>query len=407
MKKLLIGVGLFYLGIGSFAILRAEETLEEKVVDKRGEAVGSASQGLYTKPVWRKLGRGTYIGGYGDFEYRSRQDGKNSFNAARIVPFIYADIAPGLRFATEIEFEKGGVLDDAEVEVDPKTGKGAAELSGESKLEFAFLDYDLLGESLGFRGGILLVPIGKFNLIHDSPINDLNDRPLVSQFILPTTFSESGAGFFGTVYPLGSLKLDYQFYLTQGFNGGADGTKISKKNGLRDARSKINSDNNENFGYTGRLGISPFLGSEVGLSFYNSVYDDAGQNVLTILALDWAYQWKFVELLGEYANTQIDRNELIDPSVPDRMQGYYAQANIHFLPDLVRKGSTFTGVVRWENINTDLRDSANDKQRLTFGLNFRPLEQTVFKIDYQLNYEDFALTRKINNAVVLGFATYF
>ena len=54
------------------------------------------------------MGKGTYMGGYVDFEYRSRQDAKQKFEVIRMVPFIYADIAPGIRFATEIEFEHGG-----------------------------------------------------------------------------------------------------------------------------------------------------------------------------------------------------------------------------------------------------------------------------------------------------------
>lgn len=383
------------------------ETAEQKATDKRGEVQGLVGQDIYTKPVWRKLGKGTYVGGYADFEYRDRQDGKHKFDSVRVVPFIYGDIAPGIRFATEIEFEHGGVTDEGEVSVSTTTGSGSAGLSGESKIEFAVLDYDLLGEALAFRGGIVLVPIGKFNLAHDSPINDLNDRPLVTRFILPATFSETGAGLFGAAYPLGTLKLDYQFYLTQGFNGGADGSKISKSSGLRGARSSISSDNNEGFGASGRVGISPWLGSEVGASFYTSTYDDAGQNSLTVLAVDWGFQWKSIEFLGEYGNAGIHKDASIAASVPERMEGYYGQINAHFLEDRVRKGSIFTGVVRWDDYNTDLSDPANDKQRLTLGVNFRPVEQTVFKIDYQINYEDRAVDRVKNNAWVLGFATYF
>ena len=318
MKKILLSGVVWGLVAGNLPLLCAE-TMDEKAADSRGPIQGPVGQNLYTKPVWRKMGRGTYVGGYADFQYSDPQNGKHKFDAIRVVPFIYADIAPGLRFATEIEYEHGGVSDQAEVSVSTATGSGSGDLSGESKIEFAVLDYELWGEALGFRGGIVLVPIGKFNLAHDSPINDLNDRPLVSQFILPTTFSESGAGIFGTFYPLDPCKLDYQFYVTQGFNGGADGAKISSSNGLRDARSKLSSDNNEGFGYTGRLGISPFLGSDIGASFYSSTYDDAGQNALTILALDWGFQWRFLELLGEYANASIRKDASILASVPERM----------------------------------------------------------------------------------------
>ncbi len=368
--------------------------------ENRGTIAGPVGQGLYSKPVWRKMGQGTYVGGYADFNYRSQQGAKQKFEAIRMVPFIYGDIAPGLRYATEIEFEHGGATD---------------ENTGDAKLEFAFMDYDLLGETLGARGGLILVPLGKFNSMHDSPLNDLNDRPMISQTILPSAFYEPGAGFFGAAYPVGPVKLDYQFYLTQGFNGSATGlSRITSTTGLKSARSNVNSsgDNNENISYTGRLGLSPILGTELGASFHTGTWDNAGQNALSILALDWGLQWRCLEFLGEYANAQIDRNAATDSSVPGRMEGYYGQLNVHFLENWARPNSVFTGVFRLDQQDLDLlnqtsNQSANNKQRLTFGLNFRPLEQTVFKLDYQLNYENYYLPGESNNAIVAGFATYF
>ncbi len=372
---------------------------EERKTDQRGEIEGPIAQNIYTKPVWRKMGRGTYLGGYADFEYRNRQDGKQKFEMVRLVPFIYGDIAPGIRFAAELEFEHGGA-----------TASG----NGDAKIEFAVLDYDVLDETLGIRGGMVLIPLGKFNLIHDSPINDLNDRPLVSRFVLPSTFFEPGAGFFGSAYPGGSFKLDYQAYVTQGFNGGADGNgRIRSSDGLRNARSNVNGtgDNNENISGTGRLGVSPFLGTEIGFSFHTGNWDNKGQNNLTVYALDWGFQWRSLEFLGEYGNAMIERDPATHASVPGRMDGYYGQVNYHFLNDALRKGSVLTAVARWDAVDLDLLDQtsaarSNAMQRATVGLNFRPVEQTVFKLDYQVNYEDWA-DRMNNNAWVLGFATYF
>src|SRR2546427_12580026 len=74
-------------------------------------------------------------------------------------------------------------------------------------------------EPINFRAGIVLLPVGKFTLLHDSPLNDLSDRPLVAAAIIPSTLSETGAGFYGTFYPTRLSKLDYELYATQGFNG--------------------------------------------------------------------------------------------------------------------------------------------------------------------------------------------
>ena len=45
------------------------------------------------------------------------------------------------------------------------------------------------------------MPVGKFNLLHDSPLNDLVDRPMVWRMIIPSTWFEAGAGIYGTLYP--------------------------------------------------------------------------------------------------------------------------------------------------------------------------------------------------------------
>ena len=106
----------------------------------------------------------------------------NGFDQQRFVPFIYADITEHVKFASEIEIEHG-IRETSDNEI---------------SLEFAHIDY-LVHEPFNIRAGILLIPIGKFNLLHDSPLNDLTDRPLVSQLIIPSTMAETGVGFYGTL----------------------------------------------------------------------------------------------------------------------------------------------------------------------------------------------------------------
>ena len=44
---------------------------------------------------------------------------------------------------------------------------------------------------------------------------------------------------------------------------------------------------------------------------------------------------------------------------------------------------------------------------MTFGLNFRPIEETVFKFDYQFNLEDWERDEVKNDAVLVSVASYF
>ena len=130
----------------------------------------------YGKPFLRRFGRNTYVGGYIDHElqFTEGKDGSRSkehtFDQHRLVPFIYSDVSDRVKFATEIELEHGG----------PDISGGVIGESGEIKVEFATIDF-LITDWLNYRGGIILSPLGKYNLVHDSPLQDLTERPMVNR----------------------------------------------------------------------------------------------------------------------------------------------------------------------------------------------------------------------------------
>src|SRR5256712_7883128 len=422
----------------------AKEGKEKEKEMKTGEkplGFGSTGSGklIYAKPFVSSPR--TTVGGYMDLQYRlfssskstgigqpSTGAGSSSFDQQRFVPFFYSDITDRLKVAAELEIEHG---------IRSKSNDGSGI---EVSLEFATIDY-LIHEKLNFRAGIILLPVGKFNLLHDSPLNDLSDRPLVATAIIPSTLSETGAGFYGTFYPTRLSKLDYELYATQGFNGyRTNGTPvITDDAGLRNARQRVSTvddglDNNNGKAVVGRVAFSPILGIEVGGSGYFGSYDPASKRPLAIWAADWTFQRGPFELIGQapwvYAR---DNNRNLDGTfacenpptfscaapatrpLPRRMDGYYVQGNYHFLPQFLRRwapsffteASTFTAVVRWDQINTNSEFSDTKKERLTFGINFRPVEDTVFKVDYQFNFEDGKNNFIRNDGLVLSVATYF
>jgi hypothetical protein len=397
-------------GIGQQAG-EAEEPLSGEARD-RYERLG-AKGGIFAKPFLVRAARNTYLGGYMDLEYRDPEDGNRSFSQHRFVPFIFSEFAENLRFAAEIEFEFGG---------SESPGGG-----GETKVEFAFVDWTF-SEELGFRAGAILVPLGKFNLIHDSPVNDLTDRPLVDRFVIPTTLTEAGLGFFGSTYAFEEeWKIDYEAYLVNGFRGlVADSTRptgfrslFNTTSGVRGGRPSLRQDNNDSVAGVGRLAVSPFLGAEFGASAHAGKYDDRADNWLVIWALDAIVQpQRFLpalaglEILGEFARAEISRNTLARASgVPDDLWGIYGQVNYHFmfdvltevLPAVFREESTFTAVCRLDHVELGSVRS----ERITFGINFRPIEDTVFKFDYQLNFEDWDRDEVANDAFLFSVATYF
>lgn len=436
--------GQYPVPVGPMTDVKVERPGEEKV-PLSFSSTGSGRL-VYAKPF--VSAPKAIVGGYFDIQYRAHSKGvlesygngngvTNGFDQQRFVPFIYADITEHVKFAAEIEIEhaiRGGDVNEV-------------------SLEFGHIDY-LVNEPFNIRAGIMLIPLGKFNLLHDSPLNDLTDRPLVNQLVIPSTMSETGVGFYGTFYPGRTSKLDYEFYYTTGPCGyEADGTpRVNEEKGTKDSRQrKCASDDgldiNNGKAVSGRVAFSPMLGVEVaGSSYYgNAAPSGMSSQPLSITALDWTFQRGPFEFIGEaawaYAKgnsraiqgntiafapgsllTGIDGNS--GPGIPpQRMNGYYLQGNYHFMPAFLTKfspkrfgeGSTFTAVFRYDRVNTNLDNSNGtggwgNLEQFSFGLNYRPIEDTVFKISYQympMAFNPNTAERIHDQALVISAATYF
>ena len=366
----------------------------------------ASARGIYGKPFVKRFGSGTSLGGYVDVEYSNAIDAHTSvFDQRRLIPFIFSEITDRLHFGTEIEFEHA-----AKIEVD----EGEAEGAGEIKVEFATLDY-AIHERFNVRGGLLLSPLGRFNLVHDSPVNDLTDRPLVDRDILPSTLSEPGVGVFGTIYPSARSLLSYELYLVNGFTSDivtAEGVRVRKGVGLSET------DNNFGKSVVGRLALSPFLGLEVGASLHRGRYasadgDFSGQERLTITALDATWQRGALEVLGEYGRVKAG----LPPSavlagLDGEQEGYYVQANYHFGHGLVPPiaSSVFTAVVRWDEVDFARATTGDVARRFTTGLNWRPVEDAALKADFQWNWRTApgSSTRgDVDRRVRVSMASYF
>jgi len=416
---------------------------ERRTESQPALSFGSSGSGrlVYAKPF--VSAPKAIVGGYMDIQYRSHRKGvlegygngtTNGFDQQRFVPFIYADITEHVKFASELEIEHG-----------IRESGGENEIS----LEFAHIDY-LVNEPVNIRAGIVLIPIGKFNLLHDSPLNDLTDRPLVSRLVIPSTMSETGAGFYGTFYPGRTSKLDYELYVTTGpcgYNKSGE-PRVSEENGTKKSRQRTCAsddglDINNGKAVSGRVAFSPMLGVEIAGSSYYGNQSHTSYNPLSITAVDWTLQKGPFEIIGEAAWAYARGNSRAIPgntigfspgtlltgvntfnpmaAPPQRMQGFYLQGNYHFMPAFLTKlsskrfgeGSTFTAVVRYDlvNLNMDNRaESAGQLEQISFGLNYRPVEDTVFKISYQYLPKSFnpnSGQRIHDGALVISAATYF
>ena len=120
---------------------------------------------------------GLSIGGYGEFLYQNfdskLQDGtraprETGLDALRLVLYTGYKFNEHIVFNSEIEFEHGGYSDES-------TG-------GEAKVEFAYLDF-LFTKAVNLRAGMMLLPVGFMNEMHEPPAFLGSQRPLVERRI--------------------------------------------------------------------------------------------------------------------------------------------------------------------------------------------------------------------------------
>lgn len=352
--------------------------------------VGEKGLGPAAATVYRK-DRGVAIGGYGEALYtnsaRDRQDGQPSgkideFDYLRAVFYVGYKFSDSILFNSEIELEHAS------------TGK-----SGSVSVEFAYLEFQTRPE-IGLRAGMLLMPVGFINELHEPPIFHGARRPEVERAVIPTTWRENGAGLFGAAGP-----FEYRSYfvvglLSEGFTAA----------GIRGGRQKGSKSKAEDFALTGRLDFVGVPGLLLGGSFYSGNSGQgavvAGQALggrVTLFDLHGQYEYRGLQLRGLWTRSTISDVPLInqqndltgDESVGELQGGWYAEAAFDLM-SLKPKGRwSLTPFFRYEQIDTQTEvpagwdsNPATGQRVVTAGIEVKPIPQVVFKLDYQLVEND-------------------
>ena len=326
---------------------------------------------MYDKPYLAQLAGRTAVGGYVDLQARySRVDGVKeefTFLAQRFNLFFASQVSDFIRFAAELEFEDG---------------------AEEINLEFAAVDF-MISRALAFRAGMILTPLGRFNLSHDSPLNEFTDRPLVSTQIFGVALSEPGIGALG-IFPVGSSgRITYQIYAVNGFDDGL----ITESAGTRIPEGRRNfEDNNNSPSFVGRVAWSPRIGIELGASLHTGPYNvfqldgmeiDQKRN-LTIWVLDLEADFLGIRWEGEGGQAHIDVPAGLQGIYAERQQGFYFQGMWDFARQWIRTmpKSFFSVGARVDVLDLDADISGDNVKQISLGFNFRPTGETVFKFDY-------------------------
>ena len=279
------------------------------------------------QPVYKEVLDRVKLGAYGSFRYEgsSLADQKHTFTFRRFVLTADARIAPRLSGAMELEFERFREL-ELEKSLGPSEGGLRAEqtVEGTNESEIAFeqawLQYDI-EDWLKFRGGAVLVPLGRFNLNHDDNRWDLPRRSRIVRGVpvLPVAaaWDELGVGFLGDV-PVGRRgQLGYQLFVVNGVTLDSEFEQIAQTRRpepgkqvieveIEPATGTFGSDVKDAKAVTGRLGWSPSLGHEIAGSGYFGQYtpDFLGKENLWAAGLDGRTGYGPFELEGQYLVTR-------------------------------------------------------------------------------------------------------
>jgi hypothetical protein len=313
-----------------------------------GTTAAGGSKGRYGRSLF---GENIRIGGYGSFRYEaSNLDNlprvgnlpvarrkSNGFDIRRLV--LTADVSPTdrLRFYTEVEFERFGKIEIERTAI-PENRGGASKIPGtrfiqeiegqdgsELKLEQFWAQYDLT-KNFSIRGGIILPPLGRYNILHDDDYWDIPRRTLIDRdapaIPVKSAWSEAGIGFIGNA-PIGKGFINYQFYV---MNGVTLDYALEQTIAVRDDKTKIEFEPEIGFesgpvnGSRGanavswRLGLSPRVGNEIALSGYHGKYTPnflSKSAYINSFAVDGKFTHGSFETEGEFVYTDYGKAQRV------------------------------------------------------------------------------------------------
>ena len=348
------------------------------------------------------LGQGLSIGGYAEAVYTNvvadkRKSGDvNRFDFLRSVVYVGYKFTDSIIFNSEYEFEHA------------TTSSTENQGSGSVSVEFAVLDF-LIRDEVNARAGLLLVPMGFVNEIHEPPFYFGNNRPEVERQIIPSTWREGGAGLFGNIGEI----VDYKLYTIVSFD--ASGFDAG---GLRGGRQKGNRALAEDMAFVGRLDVTPIPELTVGGAVFvgNTGQDrdfDTTGNGFTDTRLPSArlVLWEAhaqLRSMGFHARALFTMAHLDDAraltvalrrtgdigateAIADRMLGFYGEVAYEIMQWLYPEGEwTVEPFVRAEYLDTQnamprgfSADKTEKQQLYTFGVSVKPIPNVVLKADYR------------------------
>jgi hypothetical protein len=391
------------------------EEIEDLRMDDVVEPVEDIERGLgpSASKVYQ-VDRGVSVGGYGELLYEDfdskREDGAPSgktdqLDLLRAVLYFGYKFNDRIIFNSEIEYEHAS------------TGR-----EGEVSVEFAYLDF-LFRDAVNVRAGLVLLPMGFINELHEPPTFLGARRPYVESLLIPTTWRENGAGVYGEHGP-----ISYRAYVTNGLaavGGTSSDAGGYDAKGIRNGRTKGSKAAAEDLAVTARLDWQATGWLQFGGSLFTG---EAGQGVrtlagetigakTTIWELHSEVRWRGLQGRVLYVGTDIEDVTEInlaqdltgEGSVGEKQYGWYGELGWDALSLIESSRQAVIPYVRYERYNTQERvpegfsaNPANDVTVTTLGVSYKPIVNVALKLDYSW-IENEARTGVNQFNIALGF----
>ena len=327
--------------------------------------------------VYGVAGGDISIGGYGEWIFTDFQ-GQDDDRADALRTIIYV----GHRFSdtwlmnSEIEFEHGSTDDSS----------GTTSSEGSVSVEFAYIE-NQVRDDLAVRGGVLLIPVGLVNELHEPTTFPTANRSVTESRILPTTWREMGIGALGDAGP-----VSWKLYAV----GGLEGSRFGA-GGLRGGRQKANRTDFDDIAVVLRVDWTETPGLVVGASVYHgdSSQDDFDFNLgTTIVDLHASWNEGPFELRGLWARADIDDTEeffnATGNALGETLEGWYVEGGVNLLRLFgAETDQAITAYARYEDANTQASLAGGvpggggfDDQIVTVGVSWAPVDNVVLKLDY-------------------------
>jgi len=367
-----------------FRKLRLEVILPPQEYKRYG-GLGPAASKVYIKPT------GVSIGGYGEIYFINNPKEKPAFETdlKRVIVYLGYSFSENFKFNSEIEIEHAYI----------KEGE-----KGSLAVEFAYLDYSF-SPAFGLRGGMVLIPVGIVNEVHEPPTFFTVERPFLEQNIIPTTWRENGVGVYGE-----TDLLAYRFYVVNGMM--AEEGKFKESAPLKYLRQNGSVASMNSLAFTGRLDVKLPKNLIVGAStFISGVQDNTGDNLGTVYLFSphlwWQYAGFDVRFIGVYATTEGARKitlELSPPNCtatdtcrvfPESFYGFHLQVAYNILRHFDTEQELYVFGM-YENYDTHAdvpagftKPQGSEVQIFNVGLSYKPHPLVALKLDYvRKDYKD-------------------